>query len=175
MDPSQRVDARTAIENLLYRYAERIDAGDFAGVGELFSRGRILDPAGRVIGTGAAEVEAIYVRSTRRYADGTPGTQHLTTNVILEFADDGRSARARSRFTVMQALEDFPLQCIITGHYEDRFARDDGGGWHFVERQMKPTLVGDLSRHLNHRLAEGPENGPSTDSPDDVSGDRPLG
>ncbi len=165
MDPSDRADARTAIENLLYTYAERIDAGDFAGVGELFSRARILDPAGRVLGTGREEVEAIYVRSTKRYADGTPGTQHLTTNVILEFGEDGRSATARSRFTVMQALEDFPLQCIIAGHYEDRFARGDSGQWHFVERRMKPTLVGDLSRHLNHRLPGGPPE----ESPNDRS------
>ncbi len=153
MHPLDRERARTAIEALLFTYAERIDAGDFAAVGELFARGRILAPTGEVIGTGAAEVQAIYERSTRRYEDGSPMTQHLTTNVLFDFGPEPRQVETRSRFSVMQALPDFPLQCIITGSYEDRFAFDDDGGWHFAERCMKPRLLGDLSRHLQIDLS----------------------
>ncbi len=150
LDPA---NARTAIENLMFTYAERIDAGDFAGVAALFARARMLGPNGEVQGEGAAEIEAIYDRSTQVYEDGSPMTQHVTTNLIFEFAPDGRSAQVRSRFTVMQQLPDFPLQCIITGYYEDRFGYDDEAGWHFVERRMKPKLAGDLSRHLKYDLA----------------------
>jgi hypothetical protein len=148
MDQPSRADARTAIENLYYLYAERIDAGDFAGVGELFEYARILGPDGEVAAKGSAEVKSLYDRSTRLYEDGTPKTQHVTTNVIFEFDDDGRSASTRARFTVVQGLPDFPLQPIITGHYFDRFAYDESRGWHFVERRMRPVLMGDLSRHL---------------------------
>ncbi len=81
-------------------------------------------------------------------------TQHVTTNLILEIGRDGRSARGRSRFTVMQAVDGFPLQCVITGYYEDQFAYDEADGWHFTERRMKPTLAGDLSRHLKHDLRD---------------------
>ncbi len=81
-------------------------------------------------------------------------TQHVTTNVILTFGRDEQTAASRSRFTVMQALPDFPLQCIITGHYEDQFCHDDSDGWYFTERQMKPKLVGDLSRHLKYEIAD---------------------
>ena len=66
----------------------------------------------------------------------------------------GRSAEVRSRFTVMQQLPDFPLQCVITGYYEDKFAYDEQLGWHFTERRMKPKLAGDLSRHLKYDLAD---------------------
>jgi len=145
---------RDAVENLLYLYAERIDAGDFSGVAELFARATLLDPGGKVLATGKDEVEATYDRSTKRYPDGTPGTQHVTTNLILTVADSGRRAEARSRFTVMQALPDFPLQCIITGSYEDEFEYDDSDGWFFTQRQMKPRLIGDLSRHLNFDLPD---------------------
>lgn len=155
MNPLDRALARTAIENLLYTYAMRIDAGDFAGVGRLFDRGRMLAPNGDVIGTGAAEIQAIYDRSTVLYADGTPMTRHLTTNVIVHFVPDGTSAEAHSRFSVMQALPDFPLQCVITGDYQDRFVVDETGEWIFVERCMKPKLLGDLSRHLKFALADG--------------------
>lgn len=152
MNRPDRDMAQTAIENLLFTYAERIDAGNFAGVGELFARARLLGPTGDLLGTGSAEIKALYENSTRLYEDGSPMTQHVTTNVILNLGENGESARTRARFTVMQALPDFPLQCIITGHYEDQFAHDESDGWYFTERCMKPKLLGDLSRHLNYQL-----------------------
>jgi hypothetical protein len=147
-----RADARTAIENLLFVYAEAIDGGDFVGIGELFAKGRILTPGGEVMGEGKDGVRAIYEESTKLFEDGTPKTQHVNTNLIFEFAEDGRSAEVRSRFTVFQALPDFPLQPIITGHYADAFAYSDEDGWYFTERRMRPVLLGDLSRHLKYQL-----------------------
>ena len=154
MDPLTPANARTAIENLMFRYAECIDAGDFTAIGELFADARMLGPQGDVQGEGKDEIKAIYDRSTMLYEDGTPMTQHVTTNLILEFAEDGRSAKGRSRFSVMQGLPDFPLQCIITGYYEDKFSYDEIRGWHFSERRMKPKLAGDLSRHLKYELRD---------------------
>ncbi|MBJ18981.1 MAG: nuclear transport factor 2 family protein [bacterium] len=154
MDPLDPANARTAIENIMFSYAERIDGGDFDGLAELFSRARMVGPDGSVQGEGKEGVRAIYDRSTQLYEDGTPMTQHVTTNLIFEFAPDGRSAAVRSRFTVMQQLPDFPLQCIITGYYEDQFAYDEAVGWHFRERRMKPKLAGDLSRHLKYDLTD---------------------
>jgi hypothetical protein len=153
MSSSDRAAARDAIENLLFTYAERIDVGDFAGIGELFARARVLGPKGDVMATGKDEIKAVFERSTRVYEDGSPMTQHVTTNVILTFGSDGQTAATRSRFTVMQALSDFPLQCIITGYYQDQFAHDELDGWFFTERWMKPKLLGDLSRHLKFELA----------------------
>ncbi len=162
MDPLDPANARTAIENIMFTYAERIDAGDFAGLAELFSQARMIGPDGSVQGEGKDEIQAIYDRSTMLYEDGTPMTQHVTTNLIIEFGPEGRSADVRSRFTVVQQLPDFPLQCIITGYYEDKFAYStpegaqtgEPEGWHFIERRMKPKLVGDLSRHLKIDLAD---------------------
>ena len=156
MDPKAQLEpanARTAIANLMFTYAECIDGGDFEGIGELFARARILAADGQVQGEGREGVAAIYDASTKLYEDGTPMTQHVTTNLIFEFAEDGRSADVRSRFTVMQQLPDFPLQAVITGYYEDRFGWDEESGWHFVQRQMKPKLLGDLSRHLKYEYA----------------------
>lgn len=147
-----RGDARMAIENLMYRYAEAIDGGDFDEIGEIFKYGRMIGPDGQVSGEGKDGVKAIYDNSTVVFEDGTPKTQHVTTNLIFDFAADDQSALVRSRFTVFQALPDFPLQPIITGHYADEFAYTDERGWHFVERGMRPVLLGDLSRHLKYTL-----------------------
>jgi 3-phenylpropionate/cinnamic acid dioxygenase small subunit len=142
----------TEIANLLFEYAGRIDAGDFEGVAELFRHGRICSAFGEVVGYEA--VLAMYQSSTRLYADGTPRTRHLTTNLAIRI--DGDRAHCDSTFTVMQALDDFPLQAIICGRYEDTLVRD-GSGWRFEERRMMPELLGDLSRHLLFDLAEAGE------------------
>lgn len=139
------MDHHRAIERLLFRYADLIDAGDFTAIGQLFTRGRVVTAAGVV--EGAEAVQAMYESFTRRYPCGTPRTQHVMNNVCVEIEPDGHAAQGRLRFTVFQALEDFPLQPIIAGRYEDRYARD-ADGWYFVERRMQPELLGDLSRHL---------------------------
>lgn len=155
MNPLDPAHARTAIENLMFTYAERMDAGDLDGVAALFAHGRILDRAGNVQGEGVDGVRAIYEAATKIHEDGTPMTQHVTSNLILEFAEDMRSAAVRSRCTVLQALPpDFPLQPIITNYYEDEFAYDEVHGWHFVVRKMIPKLLGDLSQHLKYDISQ---------------------
>lgn len=140
-------DARQ-IENLIYTYAERIDAGDLAGVAELFRDAEIVSPAHGSRSAGYDEVLALYRASCRLYEDtGTPKTRHTTTNVIIEIAPSGNEAGARASYTVFQATDQLPLQPIIVGRYADRFRRT-GDGWQFARREMYVDLVGDLSAHL---------------------------
>jgi hypothetical protein len=135
---------KQVIEQLIFEYARRIDAGDFPGVAELFRSGRICSSFGEPA-VGYDAVLALYQRSTRLYGDGTPRTRHLTTNVVVTL--EGETASCHSYFTVMQALPDFPLQAIISGSYDDHFEYSKGG-WRFACRTIFPDLLGDLSRHL---------------------------
>ena len=139
--------ARTEIERLLHTYAERIDAGDFAGVGALFADGEIRAGEHGPAFRGADAVRQLYAATVRLHADGTPRTKHVTTNVIVEIDEAGATATARSYFTVLQQLEDFPLQTIVAGRYHDAFRRVDGT-WRFHVRRMHVDLQGDLRRHL---------------------------
>ena len=141
-------DSQSEIESLIHLYAERIDRGDFEGVADLFADAVIRAP-GRAAGArGREAVQALYESTTRRYPDdGTPHTQHVTSNVRVEVDEAADRASARSCFTVLQALPDLPLQPIIAGRYHDQFERVDGR-WRFSERLMLPDLYGDLSRHL---------------------------
>lgn len=149
-------DHRGAIENLLYTYAESIDAGDYEAIGALFAHGAITDAEGNPIAVGAQSVTALYNATTRKYEDGTPHTHHVTTNLLIEIADDENSAVCRSRFTVFQQTDELPLQPIIAGSYTDSFERVDGT-WRFVERRMRPTLYGDLSKHLLIEAMQKPD------------------
>ncbi len=140
-------DARDAIENLLYSYADAIDGGDYEAIGALFEHASIALEDGTPIATGAAAVTALYTATTRKYDDGTPRTHHVTTNPRIELSGDGGTAVCRSRFTVFQQTEQVALQPIIAGQYTDTFTLVDGT-WRFTERRMRPTLYGDLSQHL---------------------------
>ena len=148
------IDSARQIENLMYTYAERIDAGNLEGVADLFANGRIVaspDAPLETVVAGRDEVLGMYQGSTRLYPCGTPRTKHVTTNAIIEVDDDAGTASARSHYTVFQQLDDFPLQPIITGRYHDTFHRIDGQWW-FDQRTMLVDQLGDLSRHLLFEL-----------------------
>lgn len=148
-------DSARKIENLLYTYAERMDAGDLEGLADLFAHGRIAaapDAPPEQTFEGRERVLRLYRASTRIYDDdGTPHTKHVTTNAIIEVDDAANSAWARSYYTVFQRVDDMPLQPIIAGRYHDTFHRIDRRWW-FDTRIMLVDLVGDLSRHLLYEL-----------------------
>lgn len=138
------------IERLLFAYADAVDAGDLAGVGAMFTHGRVCGdtPDGPVtLAEGKAAVEAMYRSMVRLYDDGTPRTRHLTTNVVVDVGPGAQTAHARSTYTVFQATDGLALQAIIIGRYRDTFHRVDGA-WCFESRTMQVDLTGDLSQHL---------------------------
>jgi hypothetical protein len=141
--------AEVAIPNLLATYAERLDGGDYAGVGELFRDAVIRVDEFDLAISGADEAADFYATWTQRYEDtGTLKTKHVTTNLILEVDEDAGSATCRSYVTVFQAVaDDFPLQPIYSGRYRDRFARGGDGEWRFAERTIVTDFTGDMSRH----------------------------
>jgi 3-phenylpropionate/cinnamic acid dioxygenase small subunit len=141
------VEDKLAITELLYRYAELIDAGDFDGVGRLLARATFAGT--RSASTSSAEAIAkLFGATTRRYPGhgNTPRTRHLVLNPIIDIAEDG-TATARSTFCVVQATETVPLQPIVVGRYFDTFSCDDTG-WYFTERQVDVEMIGDISAHL---------------------------
>jgi ketosteroid isomerase-like protein len=137
------------IRRLHHTYAYAFDSGDFDAFAELFAHGTLHlrgvdDPA-----TGAAAVRRLVDRCVILY-DGTPATNHLMHNLVVDVAGDGEMARAVTYVQVLQALPDFPPQTIATGIYRDVLRRCDGA-WTFAERVTDGSLRGDLSRHLRRR------------------------
>lgn len=142
----------TAIANLLYAYAERIDSGDLAGAAQLFAHAQIK-VGDRLVD--AQDLLAMWQRAIILYPDGTPRTKHIITNPIIEIDVSGARASCRSTYTVMQQADQAPLQAVICGRYHDEFQRVDGL-WRFSWRDYSlHDLVGDLSRHShNHNRKE---------------------
>ena len=139
------------IRNLLGRYTECMDLGQFDCLGELFRQGRMEDFDGNLVAEGFEGVRDSYANGTQMY-DGRPGTKHVTTNSQIEVDEDAGTATASSAYVVFQATPNLPLQPIITGRYRDDFARGEDGRWHFTIRRFAVDSLGDLSQHLTYSL-----------------------
>lgn len=140
--------AERSILNLLFTYAERVDAGDFDGVSRLFDGAQVFMAGPDQPAVPGSMVGAVMARFVKVY-DGIPRTKHLVTNSIID-ADGPSSAVARSQFTVLQDVPGvLPLQVVASGRYHDRFVTDDGVTWRFVERVMLVDAHGNVSAHLN--------------------------
>jgi uncharacterized protein (TIGR02246 family) len=145
--------AAEAITRLIYSYAERIDAGDFAGIAELFEDATLtFEGFGEAV-NGREAIERLYTRSTRRYEDGTPKTKHVMTNVIVDVDEEGATAASRSYFTVLQAVPgELALQPVIAGRYRHTYQNVDGH-WRVATMHVIIDLTGDLGHHMLFDLA----------------------
>jgi hypothetical protein len=142
------------IRRLHHTYAFTFDSGDFDAFAALFEDGTldlrgVDDPA-----TGSAAVRRLIDRCVILY-DGTPATNHLMHDLLVDVDDDGETARASTYVQVLQGLPDFPVQTIATAIYRDVLRRRDGA-WTFAERVTEGSLRGDVSRHLRRRRDRPP-------------------
>jgi 3-phenylpropionate/cinnamic acid dioxygenase small subunit len=145
--------AYVAVANLIARYAELLDAGDFDGVGALLAHCRLSSQAMQFERNGSEEIAAHFRSVIRLYDDGTPRTKHVTTNVRIEVDDDAGRASGRAYFVVLQEVAGTrQLVPICAGRYEDEFEQVDST-WRFARRHIIRDLDGDLSNHLTRMLA----------------------
>jgi 3-phenylpropionate/cinnamic acid dioxygenase small subunit len=153
--------ARYAIEDVLYRYAEAIDDGDMAALSVVLGGCTVILPDGSRLQGGTAIAD--HYRSIIRFydADGneveyqrghcTPRTRHVTTNVRCTFDAPLTGAEVRSYFTAYQTF-DGRNEIVAGGRYHDRFQMSLRG-WAMVERRVLIDNAGDMSRHLRTTLA----------------------
>jgi hypothetical protein len=138
-------DDRWEILRLLHVYAHAADSADLDTFAGLFAKGSLTIP-GYPTAHGSDEVRKQTLAVLQLY-DGSPRTNHLVHNPVIEIDPDGRTARVKSYVQVLQeVLPDFPLQTIGTGRYLDVMCKDEGG-WYFKERVAEAVFRGDLSWH----------------------------
>jgi 3-phenylpropionate/cinnamic acid dioxygenase small subunit len=130
------------LTNMIYRYAELFDTGDFDGFAQQFEHGVWFraEPG--------AEATRRWIDEHVVLHDGLPRTKHVTTNLILDVDEEAGAATARSYITVLQATPDLPLQPIFSGRYHDRFERVDGE-WQWRERTVLSDLRGNTTYHTH--------------------------
>jgi 3-phenylpropionate/cinnamic acid dioxygenase small subunit len=156
-------DATDQIRNLLHRYSEAVDTGNFDALAELFAHARFRSALGNAeptLGRQGAEVAEMFKTGIILYGDGTPRTRHVVTNSIIEVDEQAGTATARSYNTTLQQVPPHPLEIMATARYEDRFERV-GGTWRFTDRVVRHSsidgvhrdFINDMSRHTRSRQA----------------------
>lgn len=136
-----------AIQNLIFRYCDYLDRGDFHAMGQLFAHADVyLGAVEQPIRSDAEALADMYQDFVKMYADGTPRTRHVTTNLIIE-ADGPGHAWAQSYVTVFQSTDALSLQPIVGGRNLDKFINRDGV-WYFSERRVESDMWGYLGAHM---------------------------
>ena len=136
------------ITNLIYTYAERMDAGQFEAIADMLAHTVISMEGVDSVVEGRDAVLQAYTSSAQTYDDSTPKTKHVITNVIVNVDEVAGTATCRSYFTVLQAVPDrLPLQPILAGRYRESFERVDGA-WRMATMHVIWDLVGDLTAHM---------------------------
>lgn len=139
------------ITNILYLYAELMDAGNLDGAAQLFQDANII-VRGSDEPINHQKLRESWEDFVQIYPCGTPRTKHLITNPIIEVDEAGETASCRSYYTVLQQTDHLPLQVIAAGRYHDRFRRIHGQ-WRFIYRDYRLLdHVGDVSHHLKIAL-----------------------
>jgi len=135
-------DSVKTLSDMIYRYAELFDTGEFDAFAAQFEHGQWHKAEPGTAGTRQ------WIEDHVRVHDGLPRTKHVITNLIVDVDEQAGTATSRSYVTVWQAVPpDFPLQAVFSGRYRDRFERVDGG-WRWLERGVLADFYGDTSRHV---------------------------
>ena len=128
----QELSDRLEINDLIARYSYALDSRDYDALDELFTPDAVLDytATGAIKGT-LAEMKEFVANAFTMFA----GTQHLTTQTMIRFSDDGDTAFAKSAcHNPMVFGGDLAPRMMIVGlWYLDTLERTPGG-WRFKER-----------------------------------------
>ena len=137
-----------AIQNLLNRYFQFVDSGDFESCGELFAAADLIyTQSGTVFSKDPAGVAAQMRSFVKLYGeDKTPKTLHQSSNFIIEGRDD-HHANTSCAAVIYQGTDALPFQAIAAARYQDELEKRKGR-WIITQRRMSLNFMGDLSHHL---------------------------
>ena len=95
------MSAQKEITDLMNLYCSAIDSGDLKTFARLFANATWI-AEGRVPGPES-------MNNMILYADGTPRTKHVITNLTLDIDEAASTASGHSYVTVYQQTPEFPL------------------------------------------------------------------
>jgi ketosteroid isomerase-like protein len=132
--PSQLED-KHAIEELIARYNQSLDSGDYTQWVACWADDAVLDGIGKLL-TGKAQIQAFadqYESTTRSRINAL---KHYTVNILSTITGD--TARSSSYLQLLSTT-DKGVKIIFTGRYEDDLKRVDGQ-WQFARRKLHQDM-----------------------------------
>lgn len=129
------LEDKFAIEELIARYNQSLDGGDYPTWVACWADDAILDGIGKLL-TGKAQIQAFadqYERSTRSKLHGL---KHYTVNILSKIEGD---AATSSSYLQLVNTTDKGVKVIFTGRYEDDLKRVNGQ-WQFARRTLHQDM-----------------------------------
>jgi 3-phenylpropionate/cinnamic acid dioxygenase small subunit len=133
-----RLEDIEEIRALFLRYADCLDANDFAGYAGLFaSDGELLAQLGAAVGPAAIQA-LLEERLGTAIAKARAVSFHVISNPVIEVDGDRATARVLWSYLTQRAEDPHPI-LIQAGHYTDDLRRENGR-WkiarHAITRDM---------------------------------------
>ena len=129
------LEDKFAIEELIARYNQSLDSGDYATWVACWADDAVLDGIGKLL-TGRAQIQAFadqYEGSTRSKINGL---KHYTVNILSSVVGDRATS---SSYLQLVNTTDKGVKIIFTGRYEDDLKRVDGQ-WQFARRKLHQDM-----------------------------------
>jgi 3-phenylpropionate/cinnamic acid dioxygenase small subunit len=134
----QRLEDIEEIRGVFLRYAEVLDADDFAGYGDLFASDGVLSAQlGAAVGPDAIR-ELLQSKLGTDIAKARATSFHVISNPVIHVDGDTATARVLWSYLTQRAEDPHPI-LIQAGHYDDDLRRENGR-WkiarHTITRDM---------------------------------------
>jgi 3-phenylpropionate/cinnamic acid dioxygenase small subunit len=134
----QRLEDLEEIRSLFLRYAEVLDADDFAGYAALFSEdGELIAQLGAAKGPQAIQ-ELLESRLGTEAAKARSRSFHVIANPVIEVDGDEATARVLWSYLTQRAEDPHPV-LIQAGHYDDTLRRENGR-WKLVRHAISRDM-----------------------------------
>lgn len=126
-----------AINQLAAAYCHLMDAGDGAGLADLFTPDGVFEIVDLMTSNGADEL----AQNTALFPQFVPGGRHVVSNVWASPDPAGDANRATVQCYLTTLIAGDTPQLLQTGRYVDEVVRTDAG-WRYARRTL--TLDGPL-------------------------------
>jgi 3-phenylpropionate/cinnamic acid dioxygenase small subunit len=129
------------IRRLIYIYSFYVDKREFDELGALLADATFwLSWPAEGIETGEIRGEEEIKQFYSQHLAGRRPSRHVITNVVIDIDASGDTASAYAYLTSVGHPPE-PPAVLLSGHYEDRFARVNGR-WRFVQKACIMDLPG---------------------------------
>ena len=126
---TSQLEDKHAIEELIARYNQSLDGGDYAQWVACWADDAVLDGIGKLL-TGKAQIQA--------FADQYESTTRSRINGLNLYTVTGDKATSSSYLQLVSAT-DKGVKIIFTGRYEDDLKRVNGQ-WQFARRKLHQDM-----------------------------------
>ena len=135
MSDMARLADKLAIEELIARYNQSLDSGDYDTWLDCWTDDAVLDGLGLLL-SGKASIKAFADSYDDHYRLKLNGLKHYTVNVLSTVAGD---RAASSSYLQLLATGPKGVNILFTGRYEDTLRRS-GGQWRFARRKLHQDM-----------------------------------